>query len=48
MNGKKANPIEWAMFRPNVEASDKYRKEDFREFFPEFYKVLTDHGWKYD
>ena len=47
MNGKKSNPLEWRLFAPNVKGSDEYRKEDFREFFPEFYKVLTDHGWKY-
>ena len=47
MNGKESIPSEWAQFAPNVIGSDQYRKEDFREFFPEFYKVLKDHGWKY-
>lgn len=48
MKGKKHHPLEWRKFFPNVKGSDEYRKEDFREFFPEFYKVLTDHGWKYE
>ena len=48
MKGKKQHPLEWRKFFPNVKGSDEYRKEDFREFFPEFYKVLTEHGWKYD
>ena len=48
MKGKKHHPLVWRKFFPSVRASDEYRKEDFREFFPEFYKVLTDHGWKYD
>ena len=48
MKGKESIPSEWEQFAPNVKGSDEYRKEDFREFFPEFYKVLTDHGWKYE
>tara|TARA_B110001454_G_scaffold210055_1_gene224197 strand:- start:898 stop:1995 length:1098 start_codon:yes stop_codon:yes gene_type:complete len=48
MNGKKSNPLEWIKFFPNVKGSDEYRKEDFREFFPEFYKVLTNHGYEYE
>ena len=48
MKGKKQHPLEWRKFFPNVKGSDEYRKEDFREFFPEFYKILTEHGWKYD
>ena len=48
MKGKESNPLEWMKFFPNVKQSDEYRKEDFREFFPEFYKVLKEHGGKYE
>lgn len=46
MKSSKCDMKEWTKFLKSTSWHDNYRNQNFKETFPEFYKVIEDHGYK--
>ena len=47
MNTNQTDDSSWNEFFVNTKLKDSYRKENFKETFPEFCKLIDEHSYEF-